>query len=260
MTAGNTKKIQFQGVIFHFASDRYFFDFVFDEEMSDEMIYEFFAIYADLHCTGLPAPLISSISFNKTPEEDMVFSWDLWVNSLDKSLITLNNKTTLIRILDNIHPTYLAGLTLVRSDHIDRFLMSDLHELSFSSSIKRTELIVHQAIQNIEVDDLKIFGTKMNKGLDSVVAISFGALSNETIDIKFKYIPNIESITEQEIELKEAVSQMEGFWFFTQKYFKADYWKYSGHKEVVLECWYGKTKKSQHSLKSIASFLALYVN
>lgn len=247
-------------MIFSFRDGRFIFDFAFEAGISDEALLEFSDFYSELFWVEERAHT-KTIRFNKTPENNMNFSWDLKANTLERTLATVKNKSALLGLLDYIHPAYLSDLTLVRSDHIDNFLKADLHEVCFSSHIKKTELIVHQAIQNIEVGDMKIFGTKLNKGVDCVVAISFGELRDDMIEIKFKYLPDGESISEQEIELKEAVSQMEGFWSFSLKYFKEDYWRFAKQKEAVLEIWRDGPNKYIHfqsSIRSVEDLLTMY--
>lgn len=257
LTAGNQKKIGFQGFVMSFRDEQFVFDFVFDLSISDEACFEFLKFSPNTSLmTDVPSH-ISTIHCDKSPEEDMNFSWDVRIDELQRTVTTLTSKNALRAMLDSIQPAYFSNLCLVRSDQRKNYLDTELNELRFSSDIQGTKSIVYQVINNIELRDLKIMGMRMNRGLDSVIAISFGEIQEQAIEVILKFHPDTESLANQEIALREAMSQIDGFWAFTQKYLKEIYWRDAKLKTVCLKVWRGRALKSRHTLNSSSDLLNL---
>lgn len=257
----STKNLGLLGIIFESdaAAQKLTFNFVFENDLAPELVLEFYKMFAHFAQEAVP-PHSKNITFNKDPVNNLAFQWELRVASLPEPLIVFQNMELLFCLVDLIPPMLLNDISLVRGDAAEIIAAGNLPTVVLSTCATKVEKITLEALKNIEMLNLTIFGCRLNRGIDAVIAIDFSKLFKEpsgatTIDINFRCDPG-KGVAVLE-RVGRAVTELDGLWQFSEKYFCPEFWSVVTCKPVIMEYWYDKAVEISYHINSLNELMRL---
>jgi hypothetical protein len=221
---------------------------------------KFYLIFKDFG-SGEFSPRSSILLFDKTVKTMLRNVWELRVPALNIPLLTLTDSEIVRNLLILIHPMMLYDISLIRSDTKNSNRACGFPSILLNSCAMKIEKIALFAILSAELKDQKILGCRLNRGLDAIVAISFGNLQVESsgrnmIDLDLTYDPEL--VHEEGIlVMTQAIIEIEGFWQYSFKHVHSKDSPIQITRPAVLEYWKDEKLQLSYTIKYIGDFFHL---